>query len=170
MSGTWLSTNQPRNRINLNELWVELKITDSWATTPEAAIDWATHNHKSILNQIPLGEKKKILTMKKDSMFNQFGRIRNKLDHIDGRHSTSRNSSTRRASNNSICLLPTALNYWGNRWNWPVIPRGMLSQTLAALCDINQTRSYGNTCNQHKHPSLLCTSGEDLSACRPNII
>lgn len=53
---------------------------------------------------------------------------------------------------------------WGTDDERAGVPRGMLSQTLAALCDINQTRSYGNTCNQHKHPSLLCTSGEDLSA------
>ena len=47
-----------------------------------------------------------------------------------------------------------------------LIPKGMLSQMLAALCDINQTHLYGNTCIQHNHPSLLYTSGEDLSACK----
>ncbi|KAJ6319200.1 hypothetical protein OIU76_014515 [Salix suchowensis] len=47
----------------------------------------------------------------------------------------------------------------------PIIPKGKLSQMLLALCDTNQIHLYNNTCNQRKHPSLLCTSGEDLSTC-----
>lgn len=46
-----------------------------------------------------------------------------------------------------------------------LIPEGRLSQMLAALCDINQTHLCGNTSIQHMHPSLLYTSGEDLSFC-----
>lgn len=44
--------------------------------------------------------------------------------------------------------------------------KGMSSQMLAALCDINQTHLYCNTCIQRNHPSLLYISGEDLSTCK----
>ena len=47
----------------------------------------------------------------------------------------------------------------------PIIPEDMLSQTLLALCDIDQIHLCGNTCNGRMHPSLLCTSGEGPSAC-----
>lgn len=52
---------------------------------------------------------------------------------------------------------------------YDLIPKGMLSQRLAALCDINQTHLYGNTCIQHNHPFLLCTFGEGLSTCKTKI-
>ena len=68
--------------------------------------------------------------------------------------------------NNSTCSMQTV--YYCSREIRLIclIPKGTISQMLAALCDINQTHLCGNTCIRHMRPSLLCTSGEDLSACR----
>lgn len=46
-----------------------------------------------------------------------------------------------------------------------VTAMGMLFQILVVLCDNAQTRPCCNTYNQHKHPSLLYNSDEDLLAC-----
>ncbi|MFS7922723.1 hypothetical protein Hanom_Chr03g00252361 [Helianthus anomalus] len=40
-----------------------------------------------------------------------------------------------------------------------------LSQNLSALCDIIQIHQCFGTYSQHKRPSPLCTSDEDLLAC-----
>lgn len=44
-------------------------------------------------------------------------------------------------------------------------PKDKLSQMLVSVCDINRTRSYGNTCILRILPSGLCISDKALLAC-----
>ncbi|MFS7928610.1 hypothetical protein Hanom_Chr04g00322801 [Helianthus anomalus] len=48
---------------------------------------------------------------------------------------------------------------------FPLNLKGKLSRTPSALCGIIQIHQCCSTCSPHKHPSLLCTSDEDLSTC-----
>ena len=61
---------------------------------------------------------------------------------------------------------PNLFEAWNQESCLSITPKGMLSQMLAALCDINQTHLYGNTCIRHNLPQGLCICDKDLLACR----
>lgn len=84
-----------------------------------------------------------------------------RIDASTSFHDEQQKQSLQQSSRNQLIFIKKLIS---------IIPEGILSQMLPALCGTAQIHLCGNTCNFHMHPSPLCTSGEGLSACIPNYI